>query len=97
MTNGIWLFIVNSILLGAGLAMDAFSVSMANGLRDPGMETGENFRIAGTFVCIRHLGLGLEAAWACMIAHNLLLFALFTWHYLTGRWNPFSHPSRAAR
>ena len=25
----------NSILLGAGLAMDAFSVSLANGLNDP--------------------------------------------------------------
>ena len=54
-------------------------------------------RIAGTFVCIRHFGLGLEAAWGCMIAHNLLLFAFFTWHYLTGRWNPFSQPGRAAR
>ena len=30
-------FIINSILLGAGLAMDAFSVSIANGLEDPGM------------------------------------------------------------
>ena len=28
-------FIVNSILLGVGLAMDAFSVSVANGLNEP--------------------------------------------------------------
>ena len=30
-------FIINSILLGVGLAMDAFSVSMANGLNAPKM------------------------------------------------------------
>ena len=34
------LFILNSILFGVGLAMDAFSVSMANGLREPDMKTG---------------------------------------------------------
>ena len=32
-----FLFFLNSALLGVGLAMDAFSVSMANGLHDPGM------------------------------------------------------------
>ena len=31
------LFFFNSALLGVGLAMDAFSVSMANGLHDPQM------------------------------------------------------------
>lgn len=46
-------------------------------------------RIVGTFVCTRLLGGGLVSAWGCMIAHNLLLFALFTGHYLSGRWNPF--------
>ena len=35
-------------------------------------------RIAGTFLCTRLLGLGLVSAWGCMIAHNLLLFALFS-------------------
>ena len=30
-------FVFNSILLGVGLAMDAFSVSLANGLNEPGM------------------------------------------------------------
>ncbi len=47
-------------------------------------------RIAGTFVCTRLLGLGLVAAWSCMIAHNLLLFLLFTIHYASGRWNPLA-------
>ena len=46
-------------------------------------------RIVGTFVCIHYFGLGLVAAWGCMICHNLLLFALFVRHYLSGRWNPF--------
>ena len=38
-------------------------------------------RIVGTFLCTRLLGLGLVAAWGCMIAHNLLLFALLALHY----------------
>ena len=29
------LFFVNSVLLGVGLTMDAFSVSLANGLNEP--------------------------------------------------------------
>ena len=43
------LFILNSILFGVGLAMVAFSVSMANGLREPDMKTGRMCIIAGTF------------------------------------------------
>ena len=31
------LFFVNSVLLGVGLTMDAFSVSLANGLNEPKM------------------------------------------------------------
>lgn len=42
-------FFINSILFGIGLAMDAFSVSMANGLREPGMKKGRICLIAGTF------------------------------------------------
>ena len=42
-------FVVNSILLGVGLAMDAFSVSMANGLNEPHMKKGKMLGIAGTF------------------------------------------------
>lgn len=43
------LFILNSVLLGVGLAMDAFSVSMANGLNEPEMKKGRMCGIAGTF------------------------------------------------
>lgn len=42
-------FIINSELLGIGLAMDAFSVSLANGLAEPGMRKGRMNIIAGTF------------------------------------------------
>lgn len=42
-------FFLNSALLGVGLAMDAFSVSMANGLHDPKMGRGTMAKIAGTF------------------------------------------------
>lgn len=42
-------FFLNSALLGVGLAMDAFSVSMANGLHDPQMGRGTMAKIAGTF------------------------------------------------
>ena len=44
-----FLLFLNSALLGVGLAMDAFSVSMANGLHDPGMSRKRMCIIAGTF------------------------------------------------
>lgn len=47
--NDIAVLIVNSILLGVGLAMDAFSVSIANGLNEPKMKAGKTFLIAGVF------------------------------------------------
>jgi len=45
-------------------------------------------RIAGTFLCTQLLGQGLVSAWGCMIAHNMLLFALFLYCYGTRKWNP---------
>lgn len=42
-------FFFNSILLGVGLAMDAFSVSLANGLNDPKMKKGKMAGVAGIF------------------------------------------------
>ncbi len=44
-----FVFFLNTCLLGIGLAMDAFSVSLANGLREPKMEFGRMSLIAGTF------------------------------------------------
>ena len=43
------LFFVNSILFGVGLAMDAFSVSIVNGLNEPDMKKKRMCLIAGTF------------------------------------------------
>lgn len=42
-------FVIKSILLGAGLAMDAFSVSMVNGLSNSCMRRHKMVLIAGTF------------------------------------------------
>ncbi|MDO4484564.1 MAG: manganese efflux pump MntP family protein [Clostridia bacterium] len=44
-----FVFFFNSILLGVGLAMDAFSVSLANGLNEPRMKRTKMCGIAGTF------------------------------------------------
>ena len=41
--------VITSALLGVGLAMDAFSVSLANGLADKDMKIGRMLVIAGTF------------------------------------------------
>ena len=45
-------------------------------------------RIVGTFVCTQMLGFGLVSAWACMIAHNMLLFFLYLIVWFRGSWNP---------
>ncbi|MBQ9086413.1 MAG: manganese efflux pump [Clostridia bacterium] len=42
-------FFAQSVLLGVGLAMDAFSVSLANGLNEPNMKKGKLCSVAGTF------------------------------------------------
>lgn len=47
--------ILNSILLGIGLAMDAFSVSLANGLNEPSMKKNKMIGIAGTFALFQFL------------------------------------------
>lgn len=83
-----FLFICNNILLGAALAMDAFSVSLANGLEDPGMRPGRVCGIAGVFaafqiampligwVCIYTIAEYFDAfrAWIPWIALALLAF-----------------------
>lgn len=48
-------FIFNSILLGVGLAMDAFSVSVANGLNEPCMRKRKMGTIAGVFAFFQFL------------------------------------------
>ncbi len=48
-------FFFNSILLGIGLAMDAFSVSLANGLNEPCMKKGKMCGVAGMFAFFQAL------------------------------------------
>jgi putative Mn2+ efflux pump MntP len=47
--QSVWALALNSVLLGFGLAMDAFSVSLVNGLREPDMPKGRMAQIAGVF------------------------------------------------
>lgn len=50
-----FVFFFNSILLGVGLAMDAFSVSLANGLNEPKMKRGKMCGVAGVFALFQAL------------------------------------------
>ncbi len=59
-----FMFFVNSIMLGMGLAMDAFSVSMANGLNETGMKKGKMCTVAGVFAVFQALMPML--GWVCV-------------------------------
>lgn len=63
-------FFFNSILLGVGLAMDAFSVSMANGLNEPCMKRRKICLVAGTFALFQALMPML--GWICV--HTVLQY-----------------------
>ncbi len=69
-----FMFFLESILLGIGLAMDAFSASLANGLSEQGMKKGKMLGIAGTFAFFQ--GLMPLIGWICV--HTILeQFAAF--------------------
>ncbi len=59
-----FIFFFNSILLGIGLAMDAFSVSLANGLNEPKMKKDRMCLIAGVFAFFQALMPML--GWVCV-------------------------------
>ena len=59
-----FVFFLNSIMLGVGLAMDAFSVSLANGMNEPGMKQGKMWGIAGIFGVFQ--GLMPLIGWICI-------------------------------
>ena len=50
-----FLFYFNSVLMGIGLAMDAFSVSLANGLSEPEMRHRKTWGIAAMFAFFQGL------------------------------------------
>ncbi len=70
-------FFLNSVLFGVGLAMDAFSVSIANAIADPDMKHGQRLRIAGCFALFQVL-MPL-AGWLCVrtIAESFTAFQRF--------------------
>ena len=53
--NWSFTFFMTSILLGVGLAMDAFSVSLANGLNEPDMKKNRMCLMAGVFAFFQFL------------------------------------------
>ena len=57
-------FFMNSILLGVGLAMDAFSVSLANGLHETEMRTAKMCGVAGIFGIFQ--GMMPMIGWICI-------------------------------
>ena len=65
-----FVFFLNSLLLGIGLAMDAFSVSVANGLKDYQMSRKKICLIAGTFAFFQALMPLL--GWFCV--HSLIQY-----------------------
>ena len=66
-------FFTNAILLGIGLAMDAFSVSLANGLNEPKMKKSKIFGVAGLFALFQ--GLMPLIGWICV--HTIVQY--FSW------------------
>lgn len=90
--NWSFMFFFNSILLGVGLAMDAFSVSMANGLSEPNMKKGKLLSIAGVFGVFQ--GVMPMIGWICV--HTIVQYfksfekfipwiALFLLSYIGGK------------
>lgn len=62
--------VLNSLGLGVGLAMDAFSVSLANGLNQPCMSKRKQLGIAGIFGFFQ--GLMPMIGWVCI--HTLVSY-----------------------
>ncbi|MBD5442925.1 MAG: manganese efflux pump [Treponema sp.] len=65
-----FLFFVNSVALGIGLAMDAFSVSVANALHEPKMPPPKMCLIAGVFAFFQFFM--PMAGWICV--HTIVVY-----------------------
>jgi len=70
-------FFLNSILLGVGLAMDAFSVSLANGLHEPCMKKSRMTFMAAVFAAFQFMM--PMVGWVCVstIAQHFKVFEQF--------------------
>ena len=71
--------IIEGMMQGMGKTLTPFAFNIA------GMW---GIRIVGTFICTQLLSMGLVSAWACMIAHNLMLFAAFVYLCVSGKYMP---------
>ena len=71
--------IIEGMMQGMGKTMTPFAFNIA------GMW---GIRIVGTFICTQLLSMDLVSAWACMIAHNLMLFAAFVYLCVSGKYMP---------
>ena len=67
-------FLLNNLLLGIGLAMDAFTVSLANGLHEPQMKHTRAAGISGVFAAFQ--GAMPMIGWVCIhtIAKHFIAF-----------------------
>lgn len=65
-----FLFFFNSVFLGVGLAMDAFSVSLANGLNEPNMRKKKMCGVAGIFGIFQ--GIMPMIGWICV--HSMVKY-----------------------
>lgn len=70
----VFAFALTNVMLGVGLAMDAFSVSLANGLNEPRMKLKKMLLVAGVFGVFQ--GMMPLIGWFCV--HNIArCFAVF--------------------
>ena len=63
-------FVIKSLLLGVGLAMDAFSVSLVSGLSEPKMKVGRMCGIAAVFAAFQ--AIMPLIGWVCV--HSLVSY-----------------------
>lgn len=63
-------FVIQNLLLGVGLAMDAFSVSLVSGLSEPRMKVGRMCGIAGVFAFFQ--AMMPMIGWVCV--HSLVSY-----------------------
>lgn len=73
-------FLLTNLMLGIGLAMDAFSVSLANGLNEPCMKKRKMFTIAGMFAFFQ--ALMPMIGWICIhtiVEHFVFFEKLIPW------------------
>lgn len=77
LSNFSFLFFINSLLFGVALAVDAFTVSIANGMNEPNIKKGKSFLIASMFAFFQ--ALMPMIGWVCVhkIVEKFEVFATY--------------------